>query len=79
MFIFSLTNVAMTCPVLEEINLNLLYIYLLNKYLLSTCLPRNLLRDREVNVNMIKLVLSGSWMSIFSGTVEGEEKAGNNI
>lgn len=37
-------------------------------------MPSNPLRDRDINVNMMKLVLSGNSLSEFSGPVEGRRR-----
>ena len=62
--------------VYEEIHLTTLYIYLLDRFFFCTCLPKNLLRDREMKVNVSEVLLSGSSLSKSPGTTEGGRKAG---
>lgn len=53
-------------------------IHLFNRYLLSASLPSDLLRHREINENVIKLVLSSSSWSKSSETTEGGKRARNS-
>lgn len=72
-----LINLAIKCTVLvyEQSHVNARHIYLFARYLSSASLPSTVLKHREINVTMIRLVLSSSSSpSKFSGTIQGGER-----
>lgn len=73
-FIYLFMNLVIKCImfVYKEINLNVWYVYLVN-----ICLLSNLLRDREIIVNIIYLVFLSSLLFKFFGIIEGGKMVGS--